>query len=176
MKKKSIWVILLMMLLSISFLIYSEIKYNQNLEHNMYITEIYNEIGKYIVWNKLEVWWIWETNVYYDSICDKITRNCLRWRLEGLIIDNLYIYMYIQPIDFVREFSWWEFDSNTLDSQTLEWGGDLDLLRMSDNIKEFWIFTQEDMNFYSLNEIKELPQEKQEILLDMKENPRFIFE
>lgn len=42
--------------------------------------------------------------------------------------------------------------------------------------KIFWIFTQESEFFYSLNELETLPEEQKDILLDLKENPRFIFE
>lgn len=43
--------------------------------------------------------------------------------------------------------------------------------------KIFWIFTQEKMNFYSLNDLKNniLTSEQENILLDLYNNPRYLW-
>lgn len=104
-----------------------------------------------------------------DSICDRIIQKCLRWNLEWLQISWNHIYTYIYPHSYnIGDISWWDllFEDSNFFTSTSD----------NDNAKIFWIFTQEEMNFYSLSELDNLSEEQKNILLDLKENPRFIFD
>lgn len=177
MKKKIIitFLIFFLIFVQISYIIYKDVHNKKELQRNMYITEIYNIIGRYIIWSRLEVGWIWETNSNYESICDIVTRNCLRWTLKWIVSKNQHIYIYVLPINFISEFSGWDFDSRDLDYLTLKWWEKINLIDNSNKIRNFGVFTQDSMNFYSLDELTLLSENQQEILLALKENPRFIF-
>ena len=140
----------------ISLLIYKDKKLYTELKENMYITSLYGVIWQYHIWERTISWWMWEEDYKHNSICSYKTKACLSWNLKGIKIDSTHTYIYVSPNTYK-----WDYYISANDIE---------------NIKPFWIFTQDSMNFYSISELEKLPEEQREILLDLKENPRFIFE
>lgn len=160
--------ILVFLLMSFFYLLYNDKKDYDKLEKNMYITNSYKKIWVYNIWERIILWWIWESSYSYNSICNIVIKKCLRWNIEGIKIIEDSIYVYIMPKNYNllnkkwRDsiFEWW-FYSSIWNIKTA---------------KIFWIFTQKSMNFYSINDLKKLWIKEQNILLNLKEEPKLNFD
>lgn len=143
-------------------------------ESNIYITDKYKEVWKYVIWKRNIWWWFWGPWIDYISICNTIEKKCIKWKVKWVNVNKEDIYIYIYPVMFSLE----EMKNIFKDSSysIFEWGPFYKMTWDDNDIKQFWIFTQDTMSFYSLNELKDLSKEDQNILLDLKRSPRFIFE
>lgn len=156
---------------------YEDQKHMEELRKNLYIIETYKDIWKYRIWKKTSwpvFWWdVWTRN----TICNLNTRECLNWELKGIFIEWEKIYVYLfNDIVYSLEYSSLErwIDYPILYSL---WENEyIETPESFEDIKQFWIFTQESMNFYSLNDLSQLPENEQDILLNLKDNPRFLYE
>ncbi len=129
------------------------------LDNEKYV--INNKIWKYSVWEKTISLWF-DGLQSYKTICDN-DKNCLWYPLEWINVfgNNIYIYIHNYYKDMKNYKIMWVTYKST---------------KIPNDFKQFWILTQDSVNFYSLNELKKLPKEQQNILLDLKKNPRFIYE
>ena len=163
------WIVILLFLL-VTYSIYEDKKYQEELERNMYIVELYGEIGKYRIWKRISPWVWLDPDEYYIGICDFEIRKCLEWRLKWIINTDKHIYGYIYNDYYFSK----DYNKPNEWHYILMWKEYPDP-KVFEDLKIFWIFTQEEVNFYSLNELKDLPEEQQEILLNLKERPRFLY-
>ena len=132
-----------------------------------YMTDIYKKIGKYDIWEinvPLDVWLEW-TYPSYVSICDSNTKKCLESSLEWVDTKEEYTYLHI---DTNKRFIWVNWKKYTLMWKEYVYP------KVFEDLKIFWIF-MEDISFYSLNELKDLHEGQQEILLKLRERPRFRY-
>ncbi len=162
-------------------------QYYRELEKNMYIDTLYSKIWKYHIWERIIPWFWLDPVERYNSICNSENRKCLSWHLKWAFNKGDYIYIYIYDeyyfnLDYNTISVWEEFFSMSKNSRIyyawfyyIMWKK-YNTPETFEDLKQFWILTQDIMNFYSLNELKNLPKEQQEILLDLKKSPRFIFE
>lgn len=167
--KKKVKILLWIVSLILSLLILILFYYFYERDNKNAILYPYKQVWRYSIWLKEEFWWIWEVWYAYNSICINDTSNCLRWDTKGIKVILETIYVYSLPKNYtIGEIDWWDllFENSDYFSSVSD----------ISNARVFWILTQDSMNFYSLNELETLPEEQKNILLDLKENPRFIFE
>ncbi len=159
------------------YISFQEDMYYEELENNMYIETLYSKIWKYHIGKQTSwpVFWgdTWEIN----TLCNVNNRKCLNFELRWIIEKGIYIYIYMYSeyyinIDYNKLHRWKDYPT----IYSIFWEKYINTPETFEDLKQFWILTQDTMNFYSLNELKNLPKEQQEILLDLQRNPRFIFE
>lgn len=126
----------------------------------------------YLKENNIWGWfgWPWDN---YIAICIH-NNKCSEWQVKWIKSENEEIYIYFLPVIYSIEDMLTIFKDNSY--SIFDNGIYYNLNNDINNAKIFWVFTQESMDFYSLNELEQLPKEQQEILQDIKERPRFIFE
>jgi hypothetical protein len=156
----------------IDFLFYATEKQE---EHTMSIVDTYATVWAYVIGNRKKVFFGWDI-MQYDTICSNNTKVCLGSGIEWIKVEDGIIYTYFKgnflSIDFNSQVRWKDYP--ILYSI---WGDEhINTPERIEDVKQFWIFTQEGLNFYSFNELKKLPNDQQKILLDLKENPRYIFQ
>ncbi len=130
-------------------------------------------IGNYYLHEKnIWGWFGWPWNNYL-AICTK-SDKCSEWQVKWIKLSDRELYIYFSPVMYEIEDMLTIFKDNSYSifNDGIYYTLDSDL----NNAKTFWIFTQESMNFYSINDLEKLQDEQKNILLELKEKPRFIYE
>lgn len=128
----------------------------------------YNLTEKYLkIWN----YSIWKQDYYYN-ICDN-REWCLNWEILWLKQNRNDIYIYIRinhwiwsvglnknKIDF---FSYYLFNRN-----------DYYKVNNINDLPEYWLIQDNNLSFYSENDLQNLPKEQKQIFKELEQNPKII--
>lgn len=153
-----IWVFYLMFFYQWGFWMGYEVPWNQ-------LTKTYLKVGDYKIWKQK----------WFYNICNK-DKGCLDWEILWFKEVNTDIYIYINinhwsgtsgDIKFYeyRVYKWKKtlFSSSQYDSEVT-------VNNVSD-LPKFWLLSNNNLEFYSENELKNLPQEQVNIFKELEKNP-----
>ena len=142
--------------------------------NSMSIVNIYEIVWDYVIGNRKKAFFGWDI-MEYDTICNIETKVCLGWEVKWVKVEGGTIYIYFTwqytNMDFKSNIRWKDYPL----LYSFWWSERTHTPEHIDDLKQFWIFVKDSVEFYSLYELRDLTQGEEKIFLDLRENPKFIF-
>lgn len=146
-----------------------------------------------ILWIVLLVWWfpwksynltkkylsIWDYSIwkqqYYYNICHK-KEWCLNWEILWTNQNWNNIYIYIK----INTWSWYTINKDnqkiTFFSYEFFKNSNRNYVENNIDLPKYWYLSDDKLEFYSENDLKNLSQEMQDIFKELEKNPTIIID
>lgn len=151
------WIFYLMFFYQWGFWIGYEVPWNQ-------LTKTYLKVGDYKIWKQK----------WFYNICSK-DKWCLDWKLKWISIlsNDIYLYIEINIIESTLTYpdgttKIWDYNYSLFVG---DWVNNTITVKQKSDLPKFWYLSNNNLEFYSENELKNLPQELVNIFKELEENP-----
>lgn len=139
-------------------------------ESSQSLQEIYSNL-----WNQYQIWSLNKVN----KICSKDKKiGCLSWELKWISINGNDIYLYIKIYSIESILTYPDWTSKIWDySYNLFMGNKVNntiTVKQKSDLPKYWHLLNNELKFYSENDLKNLSQEQQNIFKELEENPTII--
>jgi len=137
-------------------------------EKSQNLQEIYIDL-----WEDYQIWKYNKIN----TICNK-DKGCLGWELKWMSIASNYVYLYIEVDSIESTLTYPDGTTKIWDYNYSLFIGDRAnntiTVKQKSDLPKYWLLSNNNLEFYSENDLKNLPQEQQTIFKELEKKPTII--
>lgn len=164
----AVWIIIIIF----SVYMWWELYFDWKKSNSQEFQEIYMNL-----WDNYQIWKYNKIN----KLCNKDKKiSCLNWEIKWFKQVNweVYLYLYLYSKESIGTYSDWK-------TKVLDYSYKLFLnvndeksviVKLKENIPKFWYLSNNELKFYSENDLINLSHEKQDIFKELEENPTIIID